>query len=549
MAQREVQPLNTLQELLAFKDTPLVPVEHLREVKRGGPQAPRTMFCHDMLGGYLEDRFIHGCTDPYSYRFHHWQIIDSFVYFTHHLVTIPPPGWISAGHLHGVKVLGTLHVESLCGVKFFNEMRAFRLEKMLASQLARIAALYRFDGWLVSVACKLDRSCVPVLKEFLCLVKEQTHSAVPGSLVIWYDSVVRDGKLAHQNRLNSKNVVFFDLCDGIFLNYDWTEEMLEKSARYAHYRKSDVYVGIDVFARGTDYPGGFETYAAVEQVRKHGLSAGVFAAGWVYEMHGKDNFADNQCRLWNFPDQLCNEWRLTTLPLKTGFCQGFGEKFYKDGRIASSIPWYNLAKQQLQPRDQGMGLCLGCGSATVDTTTAYNGGGCLRLQFEPKEAGARPYFRLFGCELPLGTLSITYVYQPGCVDSVEHGFSIVLAVRSREGEKRTIRLGLAVTSPDEERYAVVRDYGYSPFADQDMIGFYWFPRKYTVRDLSGNATLEEIGAAFESCAAYSCLLGELVVEQADGARASNAEEDSDEGLDMASDEDDGNEPSAKLMRF
>ncbi|XP_070377213.1 cytosolic endo-beta-N-acetylglucosaminidase-like isoform X2 [Dermacentor albipictus] len=478
MAQREVQPLNTLQELLAFKDTPLVPVEHLREVKRGGPQAPRTMFCHDMLGGYLEDRFIHGCTDPYSYRFHHWQIIDSFVYFTHHLVTIPPPGWISAGHLHGVKVLGTLHVESLCGVKFFNEMRAFRLEKMLASQLARIAALYRFDGWLVSVACKLDRSCVPVLKEFLCLVKEQTHSAVPGSLVIWYDSVVRDGKLAHQNRLNSKNVVFFDLCDGIFLNYDWTEEMLEKSARYAHYRKSDVYVGIDVFARGTDYPGGFETYA-----------------------------------------------------------------------IASSIPWYNLAKQQLQPRDQGMGLCLGCGSATVDTTTAYNGGGCLRLQFEPKEAGARPYFRLFGCELPLGTLSITYVYQPGCVDSVEHGFSIVLAVRSREGEKRTIRLGLAVTSPDEERYAVVRDYGYSPFADQDMIGFYWFPRKYTVRDLSGNATLEEIGAAFESCAAYSCLLGELVVEQADGARASNAEEDSDEGLDMASDEDDGNEPSAKLMRF
>ncbi|XP_070377214.1 cytosolic endo-beta-N-acetylglucosaminidase-like isoform X3 [Dermacentor albipictus] len=443
MAQREVQPLNTLQELLAFKDTPLVPVEHLREVKRGGPQAPRTMFCHDMLGGYLEDRFIHGCTDPYSYRFHHWQIIDSFVYFTHHLVTIPPPGWISAGHLHGVKVLGTLHVESLCGVKFFNEMRAFRLEKMLASQLARIAALYRFDGWLVSVACKL----------------------------------------------------------------------------------------------------------AVEQVRKHGLSAGVFAAGWVYEMHGKDNFADNQCRLWNFPDQLCNEWRLTTLPLKTGFCQGFGEKFYKDGRIASSIPWYNLAKQQLQPRDQGMGLCLGCGSATVDTTTAYNGGGCLRLQFEPKEAGARPYFRLFGCELPLGTLSITYVYQPGCVDSVEHGFSIVLAVRSREGEKRTIRLGLAVTSPDEERYAVVRDYGYSPFADQDMIGFYWFPRKYTVRDLSGNATLEEIGAAFESCAAYSCLLGELVVEQADGARASNAEEDSDEGLDMASDEDDGNEPSAKLMRF
>ncbi|KAH7942304.1 hypothetical protein HPB49_022822 [Dermacentor silvarum] len=106
----------------------------------------------------------------------------------------------------------------------------------------------------------LDRSCVPFLKEFLRSVTEETHNAVPGSLVIWYDSVVRDGKFAPQNRLNSKNVVFFDLCDGIFLHYDWTEQMLEMSAWYAPDRKSDVYVGVDVFARGTDYPGGFKTY-------------------------------------------------------------------------------------------------------------------------------------------------------------------------------------------------------------------------------------------------------------------------------------------------
>jgi hypothetical protein len=30
--------------------------------------------------------------------------VDVFVYFSHHLVTVPPPGWIHAAHKHGVKV-------------------------------------------------------------------------------------------------------------------------------------------------------------------------------------------------------------------------------------------------------------------------------------------------------------------------------------------------------------------------------------------------------------------------------------------------------------
>ncbi|KAH8038250.1 hypothetical protein HPB51_000191 [Rhipicephalus microplus] len=107
MAHGEVRPLDTLDELLAFTEPQPCIVEAMREVKRGDGQGPRIMFCHDMMGGYLEDRFIHGCDKPHAYRFHHWQLIDSFVYYAHHLVTIPPPGWISAGHKHGVKVLVT----------------------------------------------------------------------------------------------------------------------------------------------------------------------------------------------------------------------------------------------------------------------------------------------------------------------------------------------------------------------------------------------------------------------------------------------------------
>lgn len=36
-----------------------------------------------------------------------------------------------------------------------------------------------------------------------------------------YDSVTKDGDLNWQDQLNGKNKPFFDLCDGIFVNYTW----------------------------------------------------------------------------------------------------------------------------------------------------------------------------------------------------------------------------------------------------------------------------------------------------------------------------------------
>lgn len=36
-----------------------------------------------------------------------------------------------------------------------------------------------------------------------------------------YDSVTKDGKLSWQDQLNEHNKTFFDICDGIFVNYTW----------------------------------------------------------------------------------------------------------------------------------------------------------------------------------------------------------------------------------------------------------------------------------------------------------------------------------------
>ena len=55
--------------------------------------------------------------------------------------------------------------------------------------------------------------------------------------------------------------MFFDACDGIFTNYNWTEQSLEWMKDYngAQGRQADIYIGVDVFARGKVVGGMFET--------------------------------------------------------------------------------------------------------------------------------------------------------------------------------------------------------------------------------------------------------------------------------------------------
>lgn len=50
--------------------------------------------------------FVEGSDNCEAYSFTQWYLIDIFVYFSHHFITIPPPCWVHSGHIHGVTVLG-----------------------------------------------------------------------------------------------------------------------------------------------------------------------------------------------------------------------------------------------------------------------------------------------------------------------------------------------------------------------------------------------------------------------------------------------------------
>ncbi|XP_032473466.1 cytosolic endo-beta-N-acetylglucosaminidase isoform X3 [Phocoena sinus] len=263
--------LSSLEELLAWTPN----VEDGFNVALGPPECrqpplssrrPRTLMCHDMMGGYLDDKFIQGSAAQNPYSFYHWQYIDIFVYFSHHMVTIPPVGWTNAAHRHGVCVLGTFITEwkegeRLCEAFLAGDERSYQA---VARQLVLIAQFFRFDGWLINIENSLSLAAVGNVPHFLRYLTTQLHQQVPRGLVLWYDSVVSSGQLTWQDELNEHNRVFFDSCDGFFTNYNWREEHLERMLGQAGERLADVYVGVDVFARGNVVGGRFHTDKVLE---------------------------------------------------------------------------------------------------------------------------------------------------------------------------------------------------------------------------------------------------------------------------------------------
>ena len=45
-------------------------------------------------------------------------------------------------------------------------------------------------------------------------------------------------------------------------------------------RRTDIFVGVDVFGRGCLGGGGFECSKPLEEIRRRGLSVAIFAPGW-----------------------------------------------------------------------------------------------------------------------------------------------------------------------------------------------------------------------------------------------------------------------------
>ncbi|XP_054464281.1 cytosolic endo-beta-N-acetylglucosaminidase isoform X2 [Anoplopoma fimbria] len=417
--------LQSLEELLSWKRSEANPfnVAAFPLAPRDPPLARcprRTLVSHDMMGGYLDDRFAQGTNSEAPYAFYHWQYIDIFNYFTHNLVTIPPAVWTNAAHKHGVVVLGTFITEWKDGAAaceaFLIEEESYRA---VADKLVQISHCYGFEGWLINIENTLSEVAVKNTPLFLRYLTDQMRERVPGSQVLWYDSVIESGQLTWQNELNQSNRMFFDACDGFFTNYNWTETGLEWMRDYSGIqgRQADVYIGVDVFARGEVVGGKLETNKALEVIRKHGFSAAIFAPGWVYESHDdKTEFRQNQDKFWALlSDYLYIHRPTSSLPFTSSFCQGFGKAVYCRGKREANRSWFNLSAQEIQPlyyhtelEGQGWLSSRGC------PEDAWNGGCSLLLNGLIPAAHTSPVCaKILSLHVPLASKTlVTLIYKP-----------------------------------------------------------------------------------------------------------------------------------------
>ncbi|XP_072339501.1 cytosolic endo-beta-N-acetylglucosaminidase [Scyliorhinus torazame] len=389
---------------------PLAPRQPLLQCDR-----PRTLVCHDMAGGYLSDRFIQGVHEENPFVFYHWLYIDIFVYFSHHMVTIPPVCWTNAAHKHGVAILGTFITEWEAGAAiceaFLENEETFRA---MADKLVLIAHCFQFDGWLVNIENELSPNAVKNVPGFLSYFRSRMQQAVPHSLVIWYDSVLESGHLDWQNELNQHNKVFFDSCDGIFLNYNWKEEHLKRMVTLMEERHADVYVGVDVFGRGDVIGGEFTTNLSLELIRKYNFSAAIFAPGWVYETLEREKFHQNQHKFWNLLTEYLPIHSICTLPFATSFCQGFGKNLYRNGKVEAPGNWLNLSAQEIQPlfSDQQLDPASSCVRTHGCSEDAWNGGCCLLIEGLIPATRSNVSVRLFSLQLPSPPkVFVAFVYK------------------------------------------------------------------------------------------------------------------------------------------
>ncbi|KAB7502689.1 Cytosolic endo-beta-N-acetylglucosaminidase [Armadillidium nasatum] len=395
----------------------------------------KTLVCHDMCNGYKDDKYCFRTSNSHAYKFCHWNAIDTFVYFSHHFVTIPPCGWVSAGHIHGVKVLGTLITEWDEGETIWDTiLNDPAICELALNNLVEIAQTYRFEGWLLNIENKINPEKIKDLLYFASELTQRMRIKNSDSEVIWYDSVTIKGELKWQNELNENNIAFFNSCNSIFLNYTWNEDHLKRSVQVAQSRLTDVYVGVDMYGRNFYKGGGFNTNKAFEVIRKYNLSAALFAQGWTYEVLGAQNFFSNENIMWNSLEPFMQYHGPSSLPLTTSFCQGFGHNMFRNGKVLNDGKWFNLMKQQIQPIWEEV-FRSSSNRTSITTNEAYNGGSCLSVWVDELTK-----IKLLVCQISITNITeFTFAYQcRGTIKYVAFTFSHKVTSECGDDEREVI---------------------------------------------------------------------------------------------------------------
>ncbi|CAH0480447.1 unnamed protein product [Peronospora belbahrii] len=418
----ETTPLDTITDLQDFNPITMLQCSLPLAIQaRNQPRRSKLLVCHDMKGGYQEDRYKQGCEDFHAYRFYQWDIIDTFVYFAHALVCPPPIGYITAGHCHGTRVLGTFLTEGEKGTKFCLELfQNAQTATVFAQKLATIASYGGFDGWLINLENDVPSQLVAFIHIFLHTLRKEMQLQNPFAQVVWYASLSTCGKCKSFVRLDDSSAEFFENVDAFYVNYGWNSDDAKFSAAFDLDRRYQVYMGIDVFGRhGTIGGGKMNCQEPLRLAWNARVSAALFAPGWTHECYqyeAKQDFIIVENRFWQ---AIRKSWKVKSPCydalggrncLYSAFNIGRGIGIWTEGKRVGTSTWSNMTEMDIQP-DQALHVgnvvttTSGSMEAVISHNTSFQGGACV--QFQGHLVGREKlYFKLYDVDIEFSSRRI-----------------------------------------------------------------------------------------------------------------------------------------------
>ncbi|ODV98421.1 hypothetical protein PACTADRAFT_31815 [Pachysolen tannophilus NRRL Y-2460] len=274
---------------------------------------PKLLICHDFKGGYQDKEdlnplgyFPHATGQRYFLQFP--SLIDDFVYFSHHRISVPPVSWINMCHRNGIRCLGTVIIEgntaeALDECNDFVAKDSDRIHFKYIKILVELVKVYKFDGWLINIETRFsDKNLSYDIVKFIDSLKCELHLVNPDSKLIWYDAYVPAlNRVQYFNGIADENYDLYRASDNLLTNYWWDQTHLTKNIELVGLKgaQENVYVGVDVWGRGMKFSnGGFETSIALSWIIKYISNCGIFAPAWTYEHFGSADFEKQDIKFW-----------------------------------------------------------------------------------------------------------------------------------------------------------------------------------------------------------------------------------------------------------
>ncbi|MBO3443178.1 discoidin domain-containing protein [Clostridium sp. CCUG 7971] len=424
-----------------------------------------------------------------GYNFSYWQYIDTLVSWGgsggEGLILSPSADLIDSAHINGVPVLGTVFFPPLEYGGRYEWMEEF-LQKSkdgtfpMADKLVEVAKYYNFDGWFINQETGDRETIKPelakLMKEFLAYLQKIKSDNME---IIWYDSMIDDGRVFWQNRLNDYNKDFLGtnkktLSDGMFLNFWWTNEKygavdpentqnripytvtgkeLKESAKLAKRMKRspyDLYAGVDVQADG--YNTKIKWDYLFPEGQDANTSLGLYCPSWTYDSSKDfDEFLAKENKFWvnesgdprekgeddwkGISNYIVEKSPVTSLPFVTNFSMGNGKFFNVNGKQVSDDEWNHRGMMDVMPTyrwvidNKKNNL-----SADVDYTDSFYGGNSIALRGK-LENGGKSTIKLYASEVDLTSNTEISLKYKSTNDKAKLKLELVI-----NGKKKTVNL-------------------------------------------------------------------------------------------------------------